>query len=134
MPRERCSLPPSTTCSPTSLSDTYARCTKSLPKMNRARPQRIPRLEKEVGKKVDMSETKNVNSPGVAEEVLAILRCLSCQGKLRESASGLVCASGGREYPMLQGVLRFVDAQNDAGRLGFRWKLSARTKLDGAAS
>src|SRR5258705_8943064 len=107
MPRERCSLPPSTTCFRTSLLGTFARSTRSLPRMNRARPERTPRLETEVGKKLDMSETKNVNSPGVAEEVLAILRCLSCQGRLRNSANGLACGNCGREYPMLKGVLRF---------------------------
>jgi len=83
---------------------------------------------------VDMSETKNVNSPGVAEEVLAILRCLSCQGNLRHSANGLACRNCGREYPMLKGVLRFVDEQNYAGSFGFQWKLYARTQMDDAVS
>jgi ubiquinone/menaquinone biosynthesis C-methylase UbiE len=81
-----------------------------------------------------MSETKTVNSPGVADEVLAILRCLSCQGKLRNSANGLVCSNCGREYPMLKGVLRFVDEQNYAGSFGFQWKLYARTQMDDAVS
>ena len=35
---------------------------------------------------------------------------------------------------MLNGVVRFVDAQKYAGGFGFQWKLYARTKLDDAAS
>ena len=81
-----------------------------------------------------MSEKKNVNSPGVAEEVLAILRCRSCQGTLRPNANGLSCSNCGREYPMLKGVLRFVDEQNYAGSFGFQWKLYARTQMDDAVS
>jgi SAM-dependent methyltransferase len=84
----------------------------------------------EVGKILDMLETNKVNLSGVAEEVLAILRCLSCQGKLRASANGVVCSNCGREYPMLRGVLRFVDAQNYAGSFGFQWKLYDRTQMD----
>ena len=76
----------------------------------------------------------NVNSSGVAEEVLNILRCLNCEGRLSSAANGLVCGNCGRDYPMLNGVLRFVDAQNYAGSFGFQWKLYARTQLDDAAS
>lgn len=39
-----------------------------------------------------MLETKNANWPGVAEEVVAILRCLSCQGRLNSGGKGLVAA------------------------------------------
>ena len=83
---------------------------------------------------MDMVETKNASSPGVAEEVVAILRCLSCQGRLNSGGKGLVCANCGREYPMLNGVLRFVDEQNYAGSFGFQWKLYSRTQMDDAAS
>ena len=81
-----------------------------------------------------MAKTENVNLPGVGEEVLAILRCLDCQGGLASGAGGLVCLQCGREYPLLNGVLRFVDAQNYAGSFGFQWKLYSRTQLDDASS
>ena len=81
-----------------------------------------------------MEETKSVNSSGVAEEVLAILRCLDCQGRLNSGPNGLVCEHCGHEYPMLNGVLRFVDAQHYAGSFGFQWKLYDRTQMDDAAS
>jgi hypothetical protein len=81
-----------------------------------------------------MVETQNVNLPGLAEEVLAILRCLDCQDRLRSRAHGIVCANCGREYALLNGVLRFVDAQNYAGSFGFQWKLYSRTQLDDASS
>ena len=83
---------------------------------------------------MDMAETKNVNSPGVAEEVLDILRCLDCQGRLNSGPNGLVCENCGRDYPMKDGVLRFVDAQHYAGSFGFQWKLYAQTQMDDAVS
>jgi SAM-dependent methyltransferase len=81
-----------------------------------------------------MAKTENVNLPGVGEEVLAILRCLDCQGGLASGAGGSVCLNCRREYPLLNGVLRFVDAQNYAGSFGFQWKLYSRTQLDDASS
>jgi SAM-dependent methyltransferase len=81
-----------------------------------------------------MVETKNANLPGVAEEVLAILRCLDCQSGLNSEADGLVCTGCGRQYPQSNGVVRFVGAQEYAGSFGFQWKLYARTQLDDATS
>jgi SAM-dependent methyltransferase len=81
-----------------------------------------------------MVETKNANLPGVAEEILAILRCLDCQSGLNSLADGLVCAKCGRQYPVLNGVARFVSAQEYAGSFGFQWKLYARTQLDDETS
>ena len=92
----------------------------------------IPKMA--VGKNLGMAKTENVNLPGVGEEVLAILGCLDCQGGLASGAGGLVCLQCGREYPLLNGVLRFVDAQNYAGSFGFQWKLYSRTQLDDASS
>jgi len=83
---------------------------------------------------LDTAETQNANLPGVADEVLAILQCLDCQAKLQGGANGLVCPNCRRQYPMLNGVLRFVDAQNYAGSFGFQWKLYSRTQLDDASS
>lgn len=81
-----------------------------------------------------MTRTENANWPGLADEVLAILRCLTCQDKLEQREQGVVCAGCGRQYPAVNGVLRFVDAQNYAGSFGFQWKLYARTQLDDASS
>lgn len=77
-----------------------------------------------------MVETKSVNLPGVAEEVLAILQCLDCQSRLDSQADGLACHACGRLYPLRNGVVRFVGAQEYAGSFGFQWKLYARTQLD----
>jgi SAM-dependent methyltransferase len=81
-----------------------------------------------------MVETENANLPGVAEEVLAILRCLDCHGPLNPQADGLVCSHCGHQYPMLNGVIRFVGAQEYAGSFGFQWKLYSRTQLDDSVS
>jgi SAM-dependent methyltransferase len=83
---------------------------------------------------LEIPQNANGNWPGLAEEVLVILRCLACQGTLDQSADGLLCAGCARRYPALNGVVRFVDAQKYAGSFGFQWKLHARTQLDDATS
>jgi len=92
----------------------------------------IPRMA--LGKNLGMAKTENVNLAGVGEEVLAILRCLDCQRELASSEGGLVCIHCGREYPFLNGVLRFVAAQMYAGSFEFQWTLYSRTQLDDASS
>src|SRR5947209_14267207 len=73
---------------------------------------------------------ENQHSLGIAKEILAILRCLSCKAMLRQEADALVCGRCGRTYRFLQGVARFVDAQHYAGSFGFQWQVFARTQLD----
>ena len=68
--------------------------------------------------------------PGVAEDVLAILRCFSCQRPLGYSGEELVCSSCGRKYPIVRGVPRFVEAEKYAGSFGFQWQVFSRTQLD----
>ena len=81
-----------------------------------------------------MYKAKNQNWLGPAEEVLGILRCLSCRNNLRQAADGLVCAVCGRKYPVLNGIVRFVNTQHYAGSFGFQWKVYAQTQLDGEHS
>ena len=42
----------------------------------------------------------------------------------------MVCTGCGRKYPQVNGVIRFVDAQEYAGSFGFQWHVHARTQLD----
>jgi SAM-dependent methyltransferase len=81
-----------------------------------------------------MEQTENASLPGVAEEVLAILRCLDCRKPLLPQSQGLVCSGCGRQYPLLKGVVRFVDAQEYAGSFGFQWTFYSQTQLDDASS
>jgi len=74
-------------------------------------------------------ETKAKSKP-LADEVLAILRCLSCQGNLLQEESALACAMCQRQYPIVKGVARFVDAQHYAGSFGFQWLTFRDTQLD----
>jgi len=73
---------------------------------------------------------ENQHALGIAEEVLTVLRCLSCKANLRQGADALVCAGCGHAFPLVQGVARFVDAQHYAGSFGFQWQVFARTQLD----
>src|SRR5437667_395607 len=66
----------------------------------------------------------------IAEEVLAILRCLACGNHVKLAVDALVCTGCGRKYPQVNGVVRFVDAEHYAGSFGFQWQLFARTQLD----
>ena len=73
-------------------------------------------------------------SPGLAEEVLAILRCLDCQGTLSAKSDGLLCSGCGRQYPLRNGVVRFVSEENYANSFGFQWAKYAKTQLDHESS
>jgi len=77
-----------------------------------------------------MTESLNHNSFQVADEVLAVLVCLSCRRRLDQRDGELVCAECSRKYPCVNGVIRFVEAQQYAGSFGFQWHVHARTQLD----
>ena len=83
---------------------------------------------------MEMVENASGNWPGVADDFLAILRCLECHKRLDQRPDGLVCSSCGKQYPALNGVVRFVDAQAYAASFGFQWKIHARTQMDDANS
>ena len=81
-----------------------------------------------------MEQTESANLPGVVDEVRSILCCLDCQSELSFSPAGFVCTRCERQYPLVNGVVRFVEAQNYAGSFGFQWKLYSRTQLDDESS
>jgi SAM-dependent methyltransferase len=62
--------------------------------------------------------------------VLPVLRCLSCQGLLEDRGGDLGCVGCGHVYPQVNGVVRFVGAQQYAGSFGFQWHVHAHTQLD----
>lgn len=63
-------------------------------------------------------------------EILAILRCPSCRDALSQQDTGVSCSTCGRFFPLVNGVVRFVDAQSYADSFGFQWHRYARTQLD----
>jgi SAM-dependent methyltransferase len=77
-----------------------------------------------------MGVSSGRNQSRVDERVLRVLLCLSCHGGLEESERGLACIDCGKEYPRVDGVIRFVDKQQYAGSFGFQWHVHARTQLD----
>jgi 2-polyprenyl-3-methyl-5-hydroxy-6-metoxy-1,4-benzoquinol methylase len=62
------------------------------------------------------------------------LRCLACHATLNQRKDELLCSGCGKRYPVVDGVVRFVDAQHYAGSFGFQWKIHARTQLDTASN
>jgi SAM-dependent methyltransferase len=70
----------------------------------------------------------------LSPDVMAILRCLSCQGTLRRTGDELNCVSCAKKYPIVNGVARFVEAEKYAGSFGFQWQVFDRTQLDTESS
>lgn len=68
--------------------------------------------------------------------------CTSCSGRFRlmegvwSDGSGtvmtgkLACDSCGRRHPIINGIPRFVPAENYAGSFGYQWNIHRRTQLD----
>jgi len=81
-----------------------------------------------------MTVSSNHTHSGLADAVTAILRCVSCEGRLDGRGAELVCTGCGRKYPQINGVIRFVDEQQYAGSFGFQWHVHARTQLDSKES
>jgi len=77
-----------------------------------------------------MTDTNPATSASIAEDVIAVLRCLACAGTLHPAADELVCLSCGKKYPIVNGVPRFVEAEKYAGSFGFQWQTFDRTQLD----
>lgn len=71
---------------------------------------------------------------GPAEIAGKILRCIDCNGPLTVASAGMACEDCGRQFPLVDGVLRFVAAQDYAGSFGFQWLKHDRTQLDGDSS
>jgi SAM-dependent methyltransferase len=81
-----------------------------------------------------MQTSLEPNPSGIADRALSVLRCLDCQSHLDGEASELVCGGCSRKYPIINGVVHFVDRQQYAGSFGFQWKIYERTQLDTAES
>ena len=81
-----------------------------------------------------MEKHDQLKWPGLASEIRAILRCPSCQGTVRDNAGGMECGSCQRQFPLVNGVVRFVDKQHYAGSFGFQWLKHDRTQLDSETS
>src|SRR5206468_12691193 len=72
------------------------------------------------------------------------LRCPHCNGDLglrvqREEEGEILdgdlsCRSCGRNFPILRGIPRFVDADGYARSFSFEWTVNRRTQLDTASS
>ena len=81
-----------------------------------------------------MTVTLSPTHSGLADAIAAILRCISCEGRLdvysEDRGEGLVCAGCRKKYPQINGVIRFVNEQQYARSFGFQWQVHARTQLD----
>jgi len=67
-------------------------------------------------------------------DLLPLLRCTACHASLEQAGSGYRCSLCAREFPLVRGVLRFVDADNYADSFGYQWQQFSRTQFVPAAS
>src|SRR5215203_5459589 len=63
-------------------------------------------------------------------DLLRLLRCPRCRGSLRNDPSALHCAGCERNYPVVDGIPRFVGADNYASNFGVQWNRFRQTQLD----
>lgn len=57
-------------------------------------------------------------------------RCPACHRKLQIQQDFLECGGCAVKYPVVDGIPRFVPAENYAASFGFQWNLHAKTQLD----
>jgi len=62
--------------------------------------------------------------------VLATLRCPGCKGDLRAGTDALTCPACARDYPIRDGIPRFVPEDNYAGSFGYEWTLYGDLQYD----
>lgn len=74
------------------------------------------------------------NQTALPSQVQSILRCPSCQSMLSAKREVLACETCRRSFPHINGVVRFVEAENYASSFGFQWHKYARTQLDDEAT
>ncbi len=63
-------------------------------------------------------------------ELIPVLRCPECAGELSLDSGRFSCKKCGVDYPVVDGVARFVSSDNYATSFGFEWNKHARTQLD----
>jgi len=62
-------------------------------------------------------------------EILPYLRCPVCGCSLHEIEQAVCCFSCRKKFPLVRGVLRFVDSGNYADSFGYQWQKFSRTQL-----
>ena len=66
------------------------------------------------------------------QDEIEFLECPRRHGGLTNQAEpgSLACTACGTRYPIVNGVVRFVDREHYAGSFGFQWNAHRRTQLD----
>lgn len=77
-----------------------------------------------------MNTVQNHYKFALPPDILAILRCPVCRLPLAMAESGVFCEGCNREFPAINGVIRFTESSSYAESFGFQWSRFARTQLD----
>jgi|SRR5579863_352678 len=62
-------------------------------------------------------------------DLLRLFCCTVCRSPLKEQGDGYSCSACGNQFPLVRGVLRFVDPHNYADSFGYQWEQFAITQL-----
>ncbi len=62
-------------------------------------------------------------------DLLPLLRCTICGSSLEEQEQGCRCTACQKEFPLVRGVLRFVDASNYTDSFGYQWQKYSQTQF-----
>jgi SAM-dependent methyltransferase len=63
-------------------------------------------------------------------DLLEILSCPDCRASLARQDNALRCSACASTFPIVNGIPRFVPAENYASNFGFQWNRFPRTQLD----
>jgi 2-polyprenyl-3-methyl-5-hydroxy-6-metoxy-1,4-benzoquinol methylase len=78
-----------------------------------------------------MTQPASDNASSAISPVLAsVLRCPGCNGDLDSSSTALRCKSCKREYPIKDGIPRFVEDDRYTRSFSIEWKRHATTQFD----
>ena len=78
-----------------------------------------------------------MDKPGrcpLSADLRSILRCTRCRASLDDREDGLVCVVCAAKFPLVRGVIRFVEGQQYAGSFGWQWRRYSETQLDPVGS
>jgi 2-polyprenyl-3-methyl-5-hydroxy-6-metoxy-1,4-benzoquinol methylase len=69
-------------------------------------------------------------SSSISPLLASVVRCPGCAGDLTSSATGLACKRCKREFPLKDGIVRFVEDDKYTRSFSIEWKRHATTQFD----
>ncbi|MDW8016085.1 MAG: methyltransferase domain-containing protein [Bacteroidia bacterium] len=81
-----------------------------------------------------MNESSSTQGLLPVHDLLPILKCPHCSGKLSLQSGKLYCISDDTEYPIHNNIPRFVPNEQYVGNFGFQWNKFSKVQIDNERS